>query len=338
MLKVTLVAILVAAGAAAKKKKKPPPAEPPPPPPAQVAPAPEPEPAPPAPAAAPAPAVAPQPEPEPAPVEAAKPAPAEAAVKAASAVETTKPKLVVLEVTPGGGIDPTVAAALGDAITLEVQNRGYFTATSMKELQTMLGVERQRQLMGCSESSAACMAELADAIGARFVMSGALTRLGEAYQLSLQTIDTSRAQPIGRSVRIAREPSALLAQVPFAVAEATATTLPAPPSKVLPYTLMISGGVLVLGGGVIGLAALQRDLAVRSELASSDTNMALLRPLGEYQKDASDIRVQKALALGAAVVGVAMIGLGVFLMPPSSPTQVALVPSGNGAAVVGVFP
>jgi TolB-like protein len=122
-------------------------------------------------------------------------------MKPASAVETTKPKLVVLEVTPGGGIDPTIAAALGDAITLEIAKRGYFTPTSMKELQTMLGVERQKQLMGCSEAASQCMAELADAIGARFVLNGSLTRLGDAFQLALQVIDTTKAQPIGRSVR-----------------------------------------------------------------------------------------------------------------------------------------
>lgn len=337
MLKVTLVAILVAAGAAAKKKKPPPPKAQPPP--AAVEPAPEPEPAKSEPAPEPEPvkpAAAPEPETPAGPATVVPEAPAQP--KAASAVETAVPKLVILEISAGGGVDPSVAAALGDAITLEVQRRGYFTATSMKELQTMLGVERQRQLMGCSETASACMSELADAIGARFVMSGSLTRLGDAFQLSLQTIDTTRAQPIGRTVRIAKETSALLAQVPYAVAEATATTLPPPPSKVLPYTLIIGGGVLVLAGGVLGLAALQRDLAVRSELISSDTNMALLRPLGEYQKDASDVRVQKAFALGACIAGVAMIGLGVFLMPPSSPTQVALVPSGNGAAIVGYFP
>lgn len=345
MLKVSLVALVVAAAAAAPKKKKtPPPKAPPaaaevqPAPPAPVA---EPAPAPvaaPAPAPAPEP-VKPQPTPEPEPAKPAAPAEASPAIKPASAVETTKPKLVVLEMTAGGGIDPSVAAALGDAITLEVEKRGYFTPTSMKELQTMLGVERQRQLLGCSDASAsACMAELADAIGARFVLSGSLTRLGDGYQLSLQTIDTARAQPIGRSIRIAKDPSVLIEQVPFAVAEATATTLPPPPSRVLPYTLIITGAVFVLGGGVVGLNALTRDLAVRSELISSDTNMGLLRPMSEYERDAYDVGVQKTLSLAAFIVGAAALGLGIFLMPSSSPTQVAIVPSANGAAVVGLFP
>lgn len=340
MLKVSLVALLALAAAGskkgAKKPKEPPPAAAPAQPaPVEAAPAPAPEPEPPKPEPTKEPAPAPAPTPAPAPA-AAEPA----GIKPASAVETTKPKLVILEVTPGGGIDPTIANALGDAITLEVQKRGYFTATSMGELRTMLGVERQRQLMGCSDASAAsCMAELADAIGARFVLSGSLTRLGDAYQLSLQTIDTNKAQPIGRSVRIATDPSALIDQVPFAVAEATATALPPPPSKVLPYAMIIGGGVLALGGGVIGLNTLTRDLAVQSELNSSDANMALLRPLAEYNKDARDVRIQKTTSVITFVVGLALIAGGVFLMPSStSGTSATLVPSADGFAVVGVFP
>jgi hypothetical protein len=338
VLKVTLLALLVSAAAAPKKSKKPPPPAPPAPAAVEEAPAvpakAEPEPAP-APAPAPEPAkvepVAPAPEP-------AKPAAPE--MKPASAVETTKPKLVVLEMTAGGGIDPTVAAALGDAITLEVSRRGYFTATSMKELQTAVGIERQRALVGCSDTAASCMAELADAIGARFVLSGSLTRIGEAYQLSLQTLDTTKAQPIGRSVRIAREPSALIAQVPYAVAEATATSLPPPPSRVLPLTLIIGGGVLALIGAVVGFEGFSRDRAVQAELTSGDVNPSVLRPLASYRDDARAVFVEKTGGLVAVSVGAALIVLGIFLMPPSSPggSSVAFVPSPNGFAVVGALP
>src|SRR5207247_2413764 len=115
-----------------------------------------------------------------------------------------KPKLVVLELTAGSGIDASMARSFGDAVTNEVSRRGFFETTSTQEIQTMLGVERQRQLLGCSEQAQSCMTELADAIGARFVLSGSLTKLGDAFQLSLQTIDTAKAQPIGRSIRIAR--------------------------------------------------------------------------------------------------------------------------------------
>ncbi|MBK7863620.1 MAG: hypothetical protein IPJ65_34440 [Archangiaceae bacterium] len=264
-------------------------------------------------------------------------------LKPASAVETSKPKLVILEVTAGGGIDPTVAEALGASITREVNLRGYFQATSIKELQTLLGIERQRQLLGCSDAAAqSCMAELADAIGARFVLSGSLTRLGDAFQLSLQTIDTTRAQPIGRSVRIARDPQVLTEQLPFAVAEATATTLPPPPSRALQLTMLITGGVILLSSGVVALDGTSRDRAVQAELEASQTNPSLLRPLSSYRDDARFVTLEKTAALVGLIVGGALVAGGVLFWPSSSSSsgtaQVALVPLGSGAAVVGVFP
>ena len=65
-------------------------------------------------------------------------------------------------------------------ITSEVQRRGFFQVISQQDIATMLGLERQKQLMGCADDSTSCLAELSGALGARFVMSGTLTRLGLA--------------------------------------------------------------------------------------------------------------------------------------------------------------
>ena len=342
MLNVSLLALLVSVGIAAAPKKPPRKGPKEAPPAAQVEPAPVAEPKSDAPVATPEPA--PEPKPEPPKPQPSTPEPAHEATAAVgpaplSVVETTKPKLVVLEVKAGGGIDPTIAAALADAITLEIQKRGFFTPTSMRELQTALGVERQRQLLGCSETASSCMTELADAIGARFVLSGSLTRLGDAYQLSLQTLDTTKAQPIGRSVRIVKDPSALNEQLPYAVAEATATMLPPPKSRVLPYTLIIGGAVLLLGAGVVGLDGTSRDRAVQAELVAGVVNPSVLRPLDSYRQDAEGVRAEKTTALVAVIAGAALVLGGVLLMPPSTPSApVAVVPTLNGFAVVGAFP
>jgi hypothetical protein len=36
----------------------------------------------------------------------------------------------------------------------------------------LLGLERQKQMLGCAEDSSNCLAELAGALGARFVLNG----------------------------------------------------------------------------------------------------------------------------------------------------------------------
>src|SRR4051812_9612762 len=46
-----------------------------------------------------------------------------------------------------------------------------------RELATLLGIERQQALLGCSNDSASCLAELGGAIGAEGVVLGELAHL-----------------------------------------------------------------------------------------------------------------------------------------------------------------
>ncbi len=257
-------------------------------------------------------------------------------VKSEKAAE--KPKLAVLELTAAGGVDIKVAGALTETITQEVANAGFFSVLSSREVQTLVGFERQKQMMGCSEESS-CLTELAGAMGARFVMSGTLAKLGEAYQLSLQVLDSNKAQPVGRTVRIAKDLTALQAQIPFAVAEATATPPPAPPSRVLPYSLMAGGGLLVVGGAVVGLDGLSRDAALAREVSADNP---VLKPISVYQREQQQIGFEKTISLVALSAGAALVATGFLLNPPElvsrSGASVTLVPGPRGVALVGVFP
>ncbi len=258
---------------------------------------------------------------------------------ALAAAPAEKPKLVVLNLSPGAGVAAEEANALTEAVTAEVAQRGFFDVVAASEVQTLLGVERQRQVMGCSEEDS-CLQELAGALGARFVMSGSVGKLGEAYQLSLQTLDSKKAQPLGRSVRLAQDITILRRQLAFAVAEATGTPLPPPPSRVLPISLMASGGLAVVGGAVLGMFALNHQAALNREL-DRDIGGAGPRVLGSwsaYQQEANEIGAQKTWSLVALGVGAGLIGAGIYLNPPDSGAgSLALVPSASGFALVGGF-
>jgi hypothetical protein len=253
---------------------------------------------------------------------------------------------VVLDLTPAGGLDPSLAAAMTQALTAEVDAAGIFDVASSAELQTLVGVERQRQMLGCAAESS-CLAELAGAMGARFVMSGSLARLGGAYQLTLQTLDTARAQPLGRSTHIARDLEVLRGLLPSAVAQATATPPPAPPSPVLPLTLVVAGAVGVGVGGVTGFTALSEEAALARELARGEEARAALKPLPAYVEDAARLSRQKSLALLSLGAGVALAGTGALLWSgalgggggrPSPGPRLSVVPAPGGAALVGVWP
>ncbi len=247
--------------------------------------------------------------------------------------------MAVLELTVSGDLEPAVAKGLTEAVTSELDARGYFDALSSVELATMLGVERQRELLGCSDQS--CITELAGAMGAPYVMSGSITRLGEVYQLSLQVLDTAKAHPVGRSTKVAKDLEALRAMIPWAVAEACGTPLPPPPSRVLPYTLIAVGGAAVIAGGVVGIMALNNESVVRGELSADDTNSTVtLRTAEHYQQRLQTAAMMKTMSLVALLAGAVLVAGGVWLIPPDAPqtgVKVALVPALNGFSLSGVF-
>ena len=246
-----------------------------------------------------------------------------------------KPRLIVLELSAQAGVEHEAAVALTDAVAAEVDRRGFFQATSPRDLQTLIGVERQRQLLGCTDEGA-CMTELAGAIGARYVMNGAIARLGDAFQLSLQTLDTQKATPLGRSIRLAKNISTLREQLAYAVAEATATPLPPAPSHLLSYSLTGAGGALVVAGGVVGLYAISQESLVQSEINQGQQ----LKGYAYYAQARAQYGVDRSVALAGMLAGAALVGVGLYLNPDFrlGAAAVAVVPSAGGGTLVVRWP
>ena len=271
-----------------------------------------------------------------------EPRPEGAKVQAAPLKEGEKPRLLVSDLTPQGA-EPEQAAALTDAVVQTLTERGLFQVLSRKDLQTVLGTERQRQLLGaCDTNPSSCATDLGDVLGARYVLTGALSKLGATYELSLQVIDTVKGQPVGRSTRLAKDPQTLRQLVPWAVAEASGAPLPPPASRVLPYSLLTGGGAAILGGGVYGLIALSRQKVLNDELCPGGASACAgqnLRPLSYYQEQDRKLGNDKTLALGVMAAGALLVGAGLYLMPPpEGGPRVALVPAHRGLGFAGVFP
>lgn len=257
---------------------------------------------------------------------------AAAALAFVLATAPEKPHLVVLDLAAQAGVEKDVASALTDAVTAEVGRRGFFQAMSSHDVQTLLGVERQRQLLGCTDES--CFAELAGALGARYVMSGAVARLGDAYQLTLQALDTQKATPLGRSVRLAKDISTLRSQVAYAVADATGTPLPPAPSHLLTYSLVGAGGALVVAGGVVGLYALSQESLLQTEIDQGQQNASQLKTYAYYTQAKSQYGVDRTVGLAGMIAGAALVAAGIYVNPDRGSTSVALVPSAGGASLV----
>lgn len=246
-----------------------------------------------------------------------------------------RPRLVILDLTGGPGVDEGMLQPLQTAVAAEVTARGFFEVLTAADLRTLLGLERQRQLMGCTEAS--CTAELAGALGARFVLSGSLTKLGAMWQLTLTTLDTQRGQPVGRSVRLDTSLEALRQRLAISVAEATGTPLPPPPSRVVPTTLLVAGGVVTAFGLAWGGIHLAQEQQLVARLEAARLTPGIVGTRVEAQLESQRLNVQKAVALGALVAGLGLGLAGLLTMPGDGATRVSLVPSQNGVLVVGWF-
>lgn len=240
-----------------------------------------------------------------------------------------KPKLAVLDFQ-AQGVPAEAAQALTTAATQELSQRGFFDVVTSGDIQTLLGVERQKQLLGCSESAASCTAELAGAMGSRFVLSGSVAKLGDALQLSMQMLDTVKSVTVARSVRLAADARELALQLPWALAEATATPMPPAPSKVLPISLISAGSVAAVTGVVLGINAFTRDFALRDELAQPDSG--IFKATAFYRNEAQTIGTLKTLSLITLLAGAGLLTTGFFLFPSEGHAAIALVPLPSGLA------
>ncbi|HVE83386.1 MAG TPA: hypothetical protein VND93_11085, partial [Myxococcales bacterium] len=59
-----------------------------------------------------------------------------------------------------------------------------------KQISSLLGLERQKQLLGCKEGSA-CMAELASALGVDGVVTGSVGKLEKSYRVNVSIVAAS---------------------------------------------------------------------------------------------------------------------------------------------------
>lgn len=262
-------------------------------------------------------------------------------VAAALVAATEQPTLITLDLTHVGGASAAEAEALSAAVTQRVAGLRVYQVVSQKDVTTLLGVERQRQLLGCSDDGGACMAELAGALNARYVLSGQLNRLGETYQLTLQVLDTQRGQPVGRALKAARTFDELSRLVPWAVADVTGTPPPRPPSRVGPVLLLAAGGLGAIAGGVVAINALTLEAAVARELDAGAVDPLVLKSAASYRAEAAEVSRGKSLGLALLATGGAAALAGALwwlLTPDVAGLAVGPLFGSAGLVVTGAWP
>ena len=110
-----------------------------------------------------------------------------------------KVKVAVTEVKNVQGVAPGTATIISDIVVSEVARQGH-EVVSQSDINAMLGFERQKKVLGCSEDSS-CLAEIGGALGVDFMITGQVGQIGTRYRISLLAVDSRKARVVARAAQ-----------------------------------------------------------------------------------------------------------------------------------------
>jgi hypothetical protein len=217
-----------------------------------------------------------------------------------------------------------------------------------REISALLGLERQRELLGCSDGSSACLVELANALGVDGVVLGDVAKVGSRFQVSLRVIDAKNGTSLAlASFRapdeegvvdgLVKAAATLAADVTRALGRAAPPPVPSAGAAEVSGTRRLwwipaAGAVLALGAGAACLAVSRSDFArldpaggaVRIGLTEAETTARR----GDLLQTASVALFITGGAAALAAVGVVAFGGQVQLGAALTPSTVAIGLSG----------
>jgi len=251
-------------------------------------------------------------------------------------------------------LEARVGDFFADSFAQQLALQGGILVTTKSEIQSLLGLERQKQLLGCSEQASSCMAELAGALGVDGLIVGSLARTVSGLTIDLKIIAANDGRTLGMySARSKSDDDLLdwLAETAkdFApklkagrganaseLVRGQPATSGASGLRASAWIPAVAGGVLA-GGGAAFFAFSKNDAA---RLKGKDPTINSQEALTAVQQEGALFQTVGLALLAAGVASAAVAG-GIYLFGESGPeATVSVVPLPNGGLVglAGVFP
>jgi hypothetical protein len=125
---------------------------------------------------------------------------AAAAFAVASVSSAELPTIAVVDVRAAPGTDPNVVSGISALLPVEAGRR-QLKVTSGSDVRAMLDLERQRQLLGCTDNE--CSAEIGAALGTQWLLLSEVSELGGQWLLTLSLVHLAGSHGlVGREVLI----------------------------------------------------------------------------------------------------------------------------------------
>lgn len=265
---------------------------------------------------------------------------APAAVRADGQPKPKRPRVAVLDVKASGAVDQRLADGLNPVIGGKVAAQPDLQVITTADIRTALGFERQKQMLSCSDTN--CLAEIAGALGADFLLSTELSKVGSTWIVGLSLLDARNAQVKAKATRSAdaeefvvraavlatREilqkiPGRTTESVEALTAEAKADT--GMGSAVPGATLLATGAAaLVAGAGLYGYAWSVQGQYDKSQASHGQGGVTLA------QAHAASTEAMVGLAAGGVGIAAAAVGTVLLLTRDRQSAHIALAPSPHG--------
>jgi len=114
---------------------------------------------------------------------------------AAAADDASRPRVLVLD--PSSQVfDPATISTITSLLIVELSKEHRLDVISAGEVRKLAELEGEKQAIGCVDTS--CLAELAGAMGARYVVFGDVGSLGSTVVLTLNLFDSQTTQALNR--------------------------------------------------------------------------------------------------------------------------------------------
>jgi hypothetical protein len=211
-------------------------------------------------------------------------------------------------------LDAQATRFYSDHLAHALAENGLHVVTA-SEMSALLSNERQKQLLGCSETSSACVAELADALGADGIVTGSIGKFDRRYQINVSVLSARGSGALAAFTGEVVGDEALLDELTRAaalMAPVVAEKLGRPlagrtavsGTSKRAWALVPAGAAVVLGAVAVGLLVTTKSHHDALVMGTVDGTTAL-----QYRDSTPGLQVagDVALGVGAACLVAALL-------------------------------
>jgi TolB-like protein len=187
-----------------------------------------------------------------------------------AAGDAPAPKSLLQMNLTANNVDPQTVNTIESFITVELDKHQSLKVLAGDDVKRMLDLESQKQAAGCDDDSS-CLAEIAGALGADYVVTGQLGKLEKRLILTLNLFDAQKKEAVNRVTVKADTLDGMPEQVESAVSRLVDPISPGTGVSnegepgVLPWVLAGSGAVVMGLGLISGLIGGLNWLAIASD-------------------------------------------------------------------------